>query len=93
MSDQQHPLPAHASIEQLARTLTETNSWVREACNEIGALAQPALASLHAPEDYQRPQALAHALRTIRDAAESLTDYVQGEARAAGCDATYRAST
>ena len=41
MSDQQHPLPAHASIEQLARTLIETNSWVREACRSAPSATRP----------------------------------------------------
>ncbi len=74
------------SIEQLTRTVTETNAWVHESCSEIWALAQLALACVNAPEDYRRPEAMAHALRTIRDAAESLANYVQTEARAVNCD-------
>ncbi|WP_313235376.1 hypothetical protein [Delftia acidovorans] len=88
MNDQRTALPTRASFEQLARTITETNGWVQEGCNEIRALAQLVLASLNAPEDLRRPQAMAHALRAIRDGAESLADYVQGEARSVGCDPT-----
>ena len=87
MNDQRTALPTRASFEQLARTITDTNGWVQEGCNEIWALAQLVLASLNAPEDLRRPQAM-HALRAIRDGAESLADYVQGEARSVGCDHT-----
>lgn len=82
----QLPSSSQASIEQLTSTITDTNRWVHESCSEIWALAQLTLACVNAPEDYRRPEAMAHALRTIRDSAESLANYVQTEARAVNCD-------
>jgi hypothetical protein len=36
---------------------------------------------VHAPQEHHSPQALAHALRAIRDSADLLAEHVQLEAR------------
>jgi hypothetical protein len=52
---------------------------VQENCSAIAALAQLALAAVHAPQEHHSQQALAHALRAIRDSADLLADHVQVE--------------
>ena len=69
------------SQHQLTSAITEIHRSVQENCAEISALAQLALAAVHAPQEHHSPQALAHALCTIRDSADLLAGHVQVEAR------------
>lgn len=69
------------SLHQLTSAITEIQSSVQENCSEISALAQLALAAVHAPQEHHSQQALAHALRAIRDSADLLAGHVKVEAR------------
>ncbi|WP_442855541.1 hypothetical protein [Delftia sp. ZNC0008] len=73
------------SLHQLTSAITEIHSSVQENCSEISALAQLALAAVHAPQEHHSQQALAHALRAIRDSADQLADHVQVEAQYLAC--------
>ncbi|MBD9583218.1 hypothetical protein IB269_17640 [Delftia sp. DLF01] len=69
------------SLHQLTSAITEIHSSVQENCSAISALAQLALAAVHAPQEHHSQQALAHALRAIRDSADLLAGHVKVEAR------------
>jgi hypothetical protein len=64
---------------QWTSAIHEIHSSVQENCAAISALAQLALAAVHAPQEHHSQQALAHALRAIRDSADLLADHVQVE--------------
>jgi hypothetical protein len=64
---------------QWTSAIHEIHSSVQENCSAIAALAQLALAAVHAPQEHHSQQALAHALRAIRDSADLLADHVQVE--------------
>lgn len=69
------------STYQLTQGISEIHSSVQESCKEISALAQLALAALHAPQEHHSPQGMAHALQSIRDHADLLASHVRAEAR------------
>ncbi|WP_428143702.1 hypothetical protein [Delftia acidovorans] len=69
------------SLHQLTSAITEIHGSVQENCTAISALAQLALAAVHAPQEHHSQQALAHALRAIRDSADLLAGHVKVEAR------------
>lgn len=46
------PKTQAASLHQLTQAVAEISSSVQENCSEISALAQLALASLHAPQEH-----------------------------------------
>jgi FtsZ-interacting cell division protein ZipA len=66
---------------QWTSAINEIHRSVQENCSAISALAQLALAAVHAPQEHHSQQALAHALRTIRDSADLLAGHVKVEAR------------
>ncbi|MDR3016108.1 MAG: hypothetical protein LBV56_11780 [Delftia acidovorans] len=69
------------SQHQLTSAINEIHHSVQANCSAISALAQLALAAVHAPQEHHSPQALAHALRAIRDSADQLADHVEAEAQ------------
>ncbi len=79
--DKDTPRTQPPSLHQLTSAITEIHSSVQENCTEISALAQLALAAVHAPQEHHSQQALGHALRAIRDSADLLAGHVKVEAR------------
>lgn len=69
------------SQHQWTSAINEIHRSVQANCSAISALAQLALAAVHAPQEHHSPQALAHALRAIRDSADQLADHVEVEAQ------------
>ena len=79
--DKGTPRTQPPSLHQLTSAITEIHSSVQENCTEISALAQLALVAVHAPQEHHSQQALAQALRAIRDSADLLAGHVKVEAR------------
>ena len=57
--DKDIPRTQPPSLHQLTSAITEIHSSVQENCTEISALAQLALAAVHAPQEHHSQQALA----------------------------------
>lgn len=69
--------PSHA--------LNQVDRLVQQSCSEIQALAELSLAWLEIPGGHQRLEAIARALQTMRNSAESLANHSHTEAELLDC--------
>ncbi|WP_313238361.1 hypothetical protein [Delftia acidovorans] len=81
------------SAEHFTQVVTEVDRLVQQGCAEISALSRMALLWLETPETSNRLDALASALRTIRNSADMLASETSGEVVAVGCSHHVKSST